>query len=64
MIKLKKYFYIYNTRQADFFHKSGLPILEIGTGKSGDTFVKFERDEEADSVFRDWMSKKDNELLK
>ena len=64
LILMNKYFYIYNQRQADFFYKSGLEIIEIGRGKQGDTFIKFEKNEESQKVFTEWMNKKDDELLK
>lgn len=64
MIDMKEFYYIYNQRQADFFYKSGLEIVEIGRGKQGDTFIKFEKDDKSRKAFSEWMSKKDDELLK
>lgn len=61
---MNNYFYIYNQRQADFFYKSGLEIVEIGRGSKGDTFIKFEKNKESQEVFSKWIELKDNELIK
>lgn len=61
---MTEYYYIYNQRQADFFYKSGLVIIEIGKGTKGDTFIKFEKNKDSVKIFDEWMKKKNNVLLK
>lgn len=64
MIRMSDFYYIYNQRQADFFYKSGLEIIEIGQGSKGDTFIKFRKDGKSKKIFDDWMKHKDDKLLK
>jgi hypothetical protein len=42
---MKKYFYIYNSTQANFFLLNGVPVLEIGKGNQGNIYIKFPRNE-------------------
>ena len=50
---MTKYFRIFNLKQAHFFIKNGLPVLEIGV-HNGRVYHKFLRDEKANKVFAEW----------
>lgn len=53
-----KYFYIYNVKQAQFFLQNGLMPVDVGIGTEKDVFVKFDRDEQAESIFSQWVNRK------
>ena len=57
MIKEKRYFYIYNFSQAQFFIDNGIPLLEIGKGSKGDIYHKFIRDDLSNKVFDKWVTR-------
>jgi len=52
----KSLFYIYNFRQNKFFIEKGLSPIDCGVGKKGDPYLIFERDENAEGVFQDWIN--------
>lgn len=54
----REFLYIYNLKQAMFFIRSGLKVVDISVGGKGDVYVKFIRDEECDRVFGMWMDRK------
>ncbi len=53
--KRKKYFYIYNPEQSDFFVKNGAPVLEVGKGKKKDMYIKFPRTSKEEEIFSRWV---------
>lgn len=40
-MKNNKYFYIYNLHKANYLLQNGVPLLEIGTGRTDGVFFKF-----------------------
>jgi hypothetical protein len=54
---MKKYFYIYNAVQANFFLLNGVPVLEIGKGNQGNIYIKFPRNEQSETVFSRWVER-------
>jgi hypothetical protein len=57
MIMEKKDFFIYNPEQTRFFIEHGLIPIFIGTGKKGDSYHRFKRDDEAELVFTLWCNR-------
>lgn len=53
----QRYFYIYNFEQTRFFIKNGLEPIYIGTGKKGDTYHQFVRDDKSEKVFSLWCNR-------
>jgi hypothetical protein len=54
---MKKYFYIYNPIQANFFVLNGIQVLEIGKGSKGNIYVKFPRNVQSEEVFSRWIER-------
>lgn len=54
---MDKYYFIYNPHQANFFNLHGVPILEIGKGGKGDTYIKFPKNEHSQNVFGQWVER-------
>ena len=50
-------FYIYNPIQSIYFIKNGLIPVEIGTGKLGHAYLKFERNKTCTRVFDNWCNR-------
>lgn len=53
----KKFFYIYNLEQANFFINNNIPIIKVGKGKDGDFYVKFPRNNHSEEVFTLWCNR-------
>lgn len=54
---MAKFYYIYNPHQANYFYMNDVPIVEIGKGGKGDTYVKFPRNEYSEKVFAKWIDR-------
>ncbi len=51
----KPYVFVYNLGQAQFSLDHGLRPVAVGKGNYGDVFLKFERDEATEEVFKLWQ---------
>lgn len=54
---MDKFYYIYNPHQANFYFLNGVPIIEIGKGAKGDTYIKFPKNQKSEEVFKRWIEK-------
>lgn len=54
---MEKYYYIYNPHQANYYLMHDIPIIEIGKGAKGDTYVKFPKNEKSEEVFKRWIER-------
>lgn len=53
----QKYLYIYNVKQNDFFVNNGLHPINVGKGESGSVYLKYIRDEKAETILTLWKNK-------
>ena len=53
----KKYIYLYNLDQAEFYFSKGITPLKVGKGTRGDTFVQFLNSDEVQSAFDEWCNR-------
>jgi hypothetical protein len=54
---MDKFYYIYNPHQANFYLLHNVPIIEIGKGGKGDTYIKFPKNEYSTNVFNLWIER-------
>lgn len=57
---MKKYYFIYDVRQANYYLKNGVELVEVGAGKKGDAYFKFIRNEHTEKVFAEWAKNRDS----
>lgn len=54
---IKKFRYVYNILQADFYIQNGIKPCGCGVGQYGDVFIKFKDSKELQEVFSSWMAR-------
>jgi hypothetical protein len=55
--KERKYVFIYNPMQSEFYFNRGIIPVTTGTGSKGDPYVKFINSEEVQTAFNDWCTR-------
>lgn len=58
MINNNNFVFIYNLNQAEFYFKKGIMPLSVGVGSKKDTYVKFAKTDELQSIFKEWCNSK------
>jgi len=53
----KKYIFLYNLTQAEFYFSKGITPLKVGKGTKGDTFVQFINSNEVQDAFDEWCNR-------